>query len=164
MRSLNGHRKILGVFVFVCGLACAGGASPAATELGRPLIRSFTRLEHQAHAQFWAPFQSPEGLMYFGNQLAVMEYDGRSWRDMRVPPVFVRALAPDAAGNIYLGGEDELGFIARPDSGPVRYTSLLERVPTAARPFGSVRDVQAWHDGMYFVTDRGLLRWQQEAF
>ena len=50
----------------------------ANSELGRPLIRAFTRVEHKAYTQFWAPFQSEEGLMYFGNQLALMEYDGRS--------------------------------------------------------------------------------------
>ncbi|MEJ1970989.1 MAG: two-component regulator propeller domain-containing protein [Lacunisphaera sp.] len=137
---------------------------PAPPERGRPLIRTYTRLEHQAHAQFWAPFQSPEGLMYFGNQLAVMEYDGRTWRELKVPPVFVRALAPDAAGNIYLGAEEQLGLLARPDSGPPRYTALQDRVPAAARPFGTVRDVQVWRDGVYFATDRGVLRWQQETF
>jgi signal transduction histidine kinase/DNA-binding response OmpR family regulator len=164
MLSLNGPRKILGVLLFLSGLALAGEGTPASGELGRPLIRSFTRLEHQAHAQFWAPFQSPEGLMYFGNQLAVMEYDGRTWRDMRVPPVYVRALAPDATGNIYLGGEDELGVLARPDSGPPRYTSLLDQVPAAAKPFGNVRDVHTWRKDIYFATDRGVLRWRDGAF
>jgi signal transduction histidine kinase/DNA-binding response OmpR family regulator len=166
MLSLHGPRNITGVLLLFFGLAASGVAAPPpdSAELGRPLIRSFTRLEHQAHAQFWAPFQSPEGLMYFGNQLAVMEYDGRTWRDMRVPPVYVRALAPDAKGDIYLGGEDEVGVLARPDSGPVRYTSLLEYVPAAAKPFGGVRDVRVWRGGVFFATDRGILRWQAGAF
>jgi signal transduction histidine kinase/ActR/RegA family two-component response regulator len=164
MRSLHGPGKILGMLLALGSLALAGRAAPPPSELGRPLIRSFTRLEHQAHAQFWAPFQSPEGLMYFGNQLAVVEYDGRSWRDLKIPPVFVRALAPDAAGNIYVGAEEELGVLARPDSGPPRYTSLLDRVPAEAKPFGTVRDVHVWRDGVYFATDRGVLRWRRDAF
>jgi signal transduction histidine kinase/CheY-like chemotaxis protein len=152
----------------VSAIALAGlSAAPTAnvpSELGRPLLRTFTRLEHQAHAQFWAPFQSPEGLMYFGNQLALLEYDGRTWRALRVPPVFVRALAPDADGNIYLGGEDQIGVMARPDSGPVRYTALEDKVPAEARPFGSVRDVHFWRGAAYFATDRGILRWHEGAF
>src|SRR5688572_29450290 len=109
MRSLHWPRRVLGMLLALGAVVSSGRAMQAGSELGRPLIRSFTRLEHQAHAQFWAPFQSPEGLMYFGNQLAVLEYDGRTWRDLKIPPVFVRALAPDAAGNIYVGAEEQLG-------------------------------------------------------
>ena len=164
MRSLHWPRKIIGMLLALGAMTMASRAAPSGSELGRPLIRSFTRLEHQAHAQFWAPFQSPEGLMYFGNQLALLEYDGRTWRDLKIPPVFVRALAPDAAGNIYVGAEEQIGVLAKPDSGPPRYTSLLEQVPAEAKPFGTVRDVQLWRGDVYFATDRGVLRWRQNAF
>src|SRR3954466_9875810 len=89
----------------------------AESELGRPLIRTFTRQEHKAHAQFHAPFQSPAGLMYFGNQLAVMEYDGRTWRVLKIPLPFTRALAAGPNGEIYVGDEEQLGVLAAPDSG-----------------------------------------------
>ncbi|HYC69658.1 MAG TPA: ATP-binding protein [Opitutaceae bacterium] len=157
-------RPVITALLFAIGVLAAASGNPGSSELGRPLIRTFTRLEHQAHAQFWEPFQSPEGLLYFGNQLAVMEYDGRTWRALRVPPAFVRALAPDAQGNIYLGGEDEVGMLARPGSGPPAYSSLLAHVPAAARPFGTVRDVRVWRGAVYFAADRGILRWQGGAF
>jgi hypothetical protein len=48
-------------------LATAPAAPAAASESGRPLIRTFNRVEHKAYTQFWAPFQSEEGLVYFGN-------------------------------------------------------------------------------------------------
>ncbi len=108
--------------------AITKGASLDATapsEAGRPLVRTFTRQEHKAHAQFHAPFQSPEGLMYFGNQLAVMEYAGRSWRVLKIPLPFTRALAPGPTGDIYVGDDDQIGVLARPDSGAPRFRSLL---------------------------------------
>jgi signal transduction histidine kinase/DNA-binding response OmpR family regulator len=135
------------------------GASAAESELGRPLIHAFPRTEHKAHTQFWAPFQSPEGLMYFGNQLAVMEYDGRTWRVLKLPLPFVRALAPAPNGDIFVGDEEQIGVLERPDSGPPRYRSLLEQVPAAAKPFGFVRDVCVWHDEVFFATDKNVLRW-----
>ncbi|MSU50008.1 MAG: hypothetical protein EXS37_13140 [Opitutus sp.] len=133
----------------------------ADSELGRPLVRTFTRPEHKAHAQFHAPFQSPEGLMYFGNQLAVMEYDGRAWRVLKIPLPFTRALAAGPAGDIYVGDEEQLGVLARPDSGEPRYRSLLDLVPAEAKPFGVVRDVRLWRGDLFFATDKNLLRYRE---
>ncbi len=142
-------------------LAAALPLTAAASELGRPLVRTYLRPEHKAHAQFHAPFQSPEGLMYFGNQLAVMEYDGRTWRVLKLPLPFVRALAAGPQGDIYVGDEEQIGVLARPDSGEPRYTSLLDLVPAAAKPFGFVRDVRTWRGDVYFSTDRNLLRYRE---
>jgi hypothetical protein len=136
----------------------------AGSELGRPLVRTYSRNEHKAHAQFWAPFQSPDGLMYFGNQLAVMEYDGRTWRVLKYPLPFTRAMAPGPNGEIYVGDEDQLGVLAKPDSGPPAFTSLLDLVPPEAKPFGFVRDVRVWRGGVFFATDRAILRWQDGVF
>lgn len=152
----------------VCSLALAFAWSApitaAGSELGRPLIRAFPRAEHKAYTQFWAPFQSAEGLMYFGNQLAVMEFDGRTWRVLKIPLPFTRALAAGPGGDIYLGDEEQLGVLARPDSGPPQYTSLLDRVPAEAKPFGFVRDVCQWRGDVFFATDKNVLRWRAGAF
>jgi len=150
--------------VRVCVFAAASlalAARAASSELGRPLVRTFGRQEHKAHAQFHAPFQSADGLMYFGNQLAVMEYDGRTWRVLKIPLPFTRALAAGPHGDIYVGDEEQLGVLARPDSGEPRYTSLLDRVPAAAKPFGFVRDVKTWRGDVYFATDKNLLRYRE---
>ncbi len=153
-------RFVVRVCVFVtASLALAAHAT--ASELGRPLVRTFTRQEHKAHAQFHAPFQSADGLMYFGNQLAVMEFDGRAWRVLKIPLPFTRALAPGPQGDIYVGDEEQLGVLARPDSGEPRYTSLLDQVPADAKPFGSVRDVRTWRGDIYFATDKNLLRYRE---
>jgi hypothetical protein len=139
-------------------------ASEVTSELGRPLIRTFSRQDYKAHAQFHAPFQSAEGLMYFGNQLAVMEYDGRTWRILKTPLSYVRALAAAPDGDLYLGDEEQLGVLARPTDGEPVYRSLLDLVPASAKPFGFVRDVRAWRGDVYFATDKNLLRYRAGAF
>jgi signal transduction histidine kinase/DNA-binding NarL/FixJ family response regulator len=155
-RLRPGPRLCLLAAALLATLAAAG-----ASELGRPLVRVYPRQEHKAHAQFHAPFQSPEGLMYFGNQLAVMEYDGRTWRVLKLPLPYTRALAAGPGGDLYVGDEEQLGVLARPDSGEPRYTSLLDRVPAAAKPFGFVRDIRLWQGDLFFATDRSLLRYRE---
>ncbi len=157
-------RPLLSSLLLAVTLVGAPCLTAADSELGRPLIRAFTRVEHKAYTQFWAPFQSDEGLLYFGNQLAVMEYDGRTWRVLKIPLPFTRALAPGPGGDIYVGDEEQLGVLARPDSGPPRYTSLLEQVPANAKPFGFVRDVCAWRGAIFFATDKNILRWSGGTF
>ncbi|MBI5766229.1 MAG: response regulator [Verrucomicrobia bacterium] len=158
--------RSLSLFTALALLASSATAAeaPAFSEMGRPIIRPFSRIEHKAYTQFWAPFQSDEGLMYFGNQLAVMEYDGRTWRVLKIPLPFTRAMAAGPGGEIFVGDEEQLGVLARPDSGPPRYTSLLDQVPAEAKPFGFVRDVRAWRGGIFFATDRNILRWRDGAF
>jgi len=133
---------------------------PAASERGLPLIKAYSRLDHKAHSSFHAPFISPEGLYYAGNQLALMEFDGRTWRILKIPLTYTRALAPDAAGNIYVADEEQLGIVDRPGSGDAVFRSLLDLVPADAKPFGFVRDVVVWHGDVFFATDKNILRYQ----
>src|SRR5262249_51238490 len=83
VRTFSSRRLFALILALGLGGASRGGA--ADSELGRPILHAFGRLEHKAYTLFWAPFQSREGLMYFGNQLAVMEYDGRTWRVLKIP-------------------------------------------------------------------------------
>jgi hypothetical protein len=93
-----------------------------------------------------------------------MEYDGRTWRVLKIPLPLTRAMAAAPGGDIYVGDEEQLGVVTRPDSGPPRYTSLLDRLPAEAKPFGFVRDVLAWRGSIFFATDRSVLRWRDGAF
>ena len=134
------------------------GLFAADDERGLPLVRSYGRLDHKAHALFHAPFISPDGLYYAGNQLAVMEFDGRTWRILKIPITYTRALALGPGGDIYVGDEEKLGVVPRPTSADPEYRSLLDRVPADAKPFGNVRDVVVWHGDVYFATDKNILR------
>ena len=49
---------------------------PARNESGRPFIRNYEAREYQAHSQNWSILQDQRGVMYFGNSIGVLEYDG----------------------------------------------------------------------------------------
>jgi signal transduction histidine kinase/CheY-like chemotaxis protein len=142
------------------GLAFSPPSRAADDERGLPLLRSFGRLEHKAHALFHAPFISSEGLYYAGNQLALMEYDGRAWRILKIPLTYTRALAPGPGGDIYVGDEEKLGVVPRPGSGDAEYRSLLDLVPADAKPFGQVRDIVLFRGDIFFATDKNILRFR----
>ncbi len=153
-------------FRLVCALLLAGWSSIAAAdadERGRPLVRGFGRLEHKAHALFHSPLVTAEGLYYAGNQLAVMEFDGRVWRILKVPLTFSRSIARGPEGEIYLGDEEQLGYLPRPTNADPEFRSLLERVPADAKPFGVVRDIAVWRQDVFFATEKSILQYHRHT-
>ena len=87
-------------------LATASLAIPSlkanTSELGLPLVRSFSPKAYSAQAQNWAIVQDLRDVIYVGNGDGVLEFDGVRWRLIRVKNnTLVRSLAVDAQGRVY---------------------------------------------------------------
>ncbi|MCP5035514.1 MAG: hypothetical protein GY939_27255, partial [Actinomycetia bacterium] len=144
-------------------------SNSAFDEVGRFYVQSFAPQDYGAHAQNWAIVQSPEGLLYVANGSGVLEYDGVSWRLIRISNrLAARSLAIDTEGRVYVGAQGELGYLAavapqgrrRPDAlGRMHYVSLLDHVPPDDRAFADVWNVEKTSDGLYFMTNERLFRW-----
>src|SRR5574341_1593291 len=138
--------------------------SPRATSdspvFGRPLIRNYDPTEYGATFNYWAIAQDQRGVMYFGNWNGILEYDGVSWRLISTPNKSgVRSLAIDANGRIYVGAVGDLGYLAPDAVGDMRFVSLLDYVSPGNREFNEVWYSYAASQGVYFRTDKILLRW-----
>ena len=72
--------------------------------------RHYTTDVNGQSPQNWAITQDRRGVIYAGNQSGLLEYDGVSWRTIDVPGVSVRSMAIDDRGNLYIGGQNEIGF------------------------------------------------------
>ncbi len=99
----------------------------------------------------WCITKDKFGAVYFGNDNnMVIRYDGSTWTTIPVKrntTTIVRAIGSDEYGIIYVGGEDEFGYIEPDSSGNRVYVSLNERISgakdiTAKRMgrFNSARD------------------------
>jgi hypothetical protein len=101
--------------------------------------------------------------MWFGNRGAVIAYDGARWQRIEVPTSYVRVLAFDPGGALYVGGTDELGYFAPDTNGLPRYVSLLDRVPEALRKFGVL---WTWPSRRtpFSRSESHVLRWRDGAF
>ncbi len=133
-------------------------------EAGRPFLQSFTPRDYRAHQQMWMGAQGPDGVMWFGNSHSVLSYDGAAWRRFEVGTSFVRTLAFGPDDRLYVGGTDELGWIAPGPDGALRFTSLLEKLPVAQRTPGVIWSMTATRDAVWFATETLVLRWRDGAF
>ncbi len=91
----------------------------------RPYVSIFTRDRYHAANKNWAIGQDERGIMYFGNDLGLLESDGMGWKLHPMPNMpITRSLAVESHNTIYTGGDGELGRWDRNVSGELKYTSL----------------------------------------
>jgi signal transduction histidine kinase len=157
---VRGLQIALALALATCAFAARAQLASPFDEAGRFYVRNFGPEDYDAHAQNWAIVESPEGLLYVGNNDGVLEYDGVSWRLIPVANhSVVRSLAVDADGRIVVGATDELGYLAPDELGRTRYVSLLDHVPPDDRAFAAVWHVVATSGEVYFQCLNRLFRW-----
>ena len=128
---------------------------------GLPLIRNYTPEEYRSHRQNWAFTQGKDGVMYIANGKGVLVFDGVDWQLIKLPNRgHVRSLATDDDGNIYVGGNNDLGVLLQDERGSRQFVSWLDKIRSNDREFGRVRTTLATTQGIYFQTDNRVFRWK----
>ena len=128
--------KITIIVVLFC---CHTNYSQAiSTDFGIPLITNYLPKDYYANVQNWAVIQDNRGMMYFGNVSGVLEYDGINWTLIPVPNNIIRCLAIDEDGRIYVGGINEVGFLAPDEKGKLTYRSLNKFINNDQTEYGDV--------------------------
>ena len=111
-------------------------------ETGRPYIRNFPPPEYRASQQNWAVTQDRRGIMYFGNNDGLLEFDGINWKLIKLP--IVRTIAIDSLGRIYVGLENDIGYLEPNHEGNFQYYSLKGKIPKNHQDLTSVFDTYIW--------------------
>ena len=128
-------------------------------EVGMPVLRNYTPREFGADPQVWCVLQDRRGVLYFGVDSMVLEYDGVSWRKILVPSSTVRSLAMDATGRIWVGAYGNFGYLEADAHGALQYMSLLDKIPPEQRNFNDVWQVLITPQGNFFRSYARLFRW-----
>lgn len=125
---------------------------------GLPYVRNFLPHEYKASPQNWSIVQDQQGIMYFGNNDGVLTYDGVSWRLVKLPGV--GPLAIDKNGLIYVGLDNDIGYLKPDHQGILRFHSLLPEVPAAHREINICYRVYVLEDQVVFQTADKLYQYK----
>jgi signal transduction histidine kinase/DNA-binding response OmpR family regulator/ligand-binding sensor domain-containing protein len=131
---------------------------------GYKYLKNYSPQTYGQHPQNWAIAQDRRGMIYVGNLMAVLEYDGVSWRSISIPHHSVLSMAVDAAGTLYIGGSNEIGFLEPADDGTMKYVTLMNQLEEEDRNFSDVYQVMCAGSGTWFRTSKKLFRWQNSKF
>ena len=86
----------------------------AQSQFGAPFIQNYDDKNfNTSEKQIWAILQDNRGVMYFGNNYGVLEFNGAEWSLIAQPSnkTVIRSLYIDIEGVIYVGAQNEFGYI-----------------------------------------------------
>ncbi len=132
----------------------------------RGLVQSkyYSSKEYDGGTQNWAIVQDERGALYFGNNRGVLIFDGYNWELVGEEVSTVRSLSIDSNGTIYVGGNNEFGYLMPDRYGKMKYYSLLDSIDDNHKGFGEIWNIQSLSDTVYFLTDSLLFRYSNNDF
>lgn len=130
-------------------------------ERGRAFFRYYPPKEYSASTQNWCFTQADNGLLYFGNNDGVLEFDGTYWN---IHPIdnssTVRSIAIEpATGIIYLGAQSEFGYLKPAPNGELNYQTLTDKIEEENIAFNDVWGTIATDGGVFFSSNEALFYW-----
>ncbi|MCK4630144.1 MAG: hypothetical protein KAT40_01805, partial [Bacteroidales bacterium] len=127
-------------------------------EKGYSTIINYSYKDYNHRPQNHAVIQDKRGVMYFGNNDGILEFDGFNWKKIPVKEKLVRSLAIDENGRIYVGARNEFGYLIADSVGELKYHSLIHLLDQQERDFGSIWKTYVATDGIYFQTSYAIFR------
>jgi serine phosphatase RsbU (regulator of sigma subunit)/ligand-binding sensor domain-containing protein len=130
-------------------------------ELGHFDVHNYSFQEYNRVPQNFTVLQDKRGVLYFGNNSGILEYDGKNWDVILTPKESaVHSLAMDKHGVIYVGGTGEIGYLAPDSIGQMKFRSLLGYLQKKDQDFEEIWTCFVAADGyVYFQTSNQIIRW-----
>jgi len=142
------RRLLFAACLIALALPAHSHAQPQ-TDLGIPVLHNYSTKDTVV-AQVWAVIQDRRGVLFFGGQNVIAEYDGVTWRRLPLPSAVARSLAMDSTGKIWVGASANFGYLEPDANGTLGYVSLLEKIPPEHRAFNDVWQILITPQGNFF--------------
>lgn len=152
------------LYIFL-GLLFVASCLLAQNTIGLPDISNYKKHQYNAGTQNWDIEQDENGFLYFANNEGLLVFDGKHWKNYPLPnKTIVRSvhLAPDH--NLYVGGQDEIGYFSPGLNGMLIYHSLISKLPPSDRNFGDVWDIVSINEDIFFRTANRLFKLNNDQF
>src|SRR5436190_14781211 len=131
------------------------------SEKGLPFITNYTAKTYKALPQTWCVQEDNRGIMYFGIQNYILEYDGVKWRKIIAgtnTSTVVRSMTKNKDGIIYFGAYSDLGYFDKDSLGQTTARSLLNLIPEANRDFLDIWSAYSAENNVYFQSREYVFR------
>jgi signal transduction histidine kinase len=144
------------VFFLLCSILLP---AQARKEEGYPKIRNYSPRDYGGDIQNWAVVQDKHGVMYFGNNLGLLEYDGETWTLTKVPSGSVIRSLVIHDDIIYAGSVGDIGYFSPDSMGKMKFTSFLPYLKPENKNFSDVWTVHIINDEVIYVTVNYIFKW-----
>ena len=90
---------------------------------GAPLLTNFKE-SSEIENQNWAICQDDKNVMLFANRRGILTFDGQNWNSIPIPAIPYSLKYNAQERKVYVGGENNYGYLSRDDKGSYRYFSI----------------------------------------
>ncbi|WP_247236622.1 ATP-binding protein [Telluribacter sp. SYSU D00476] len=160
-------KLLLFVVLFGPTLASAQPHKPDPFQ-GLPFIQNYSPrnyLHLVPSYEHTAILQDAHGAMLIGSHGGILRYNGTTWQLIKMPgQSLVWGLSIDRSGRVYVSATDNLGYLETDATGQTRFVSLLAHLPKGVGPVGEVWNAVVTPEGVYYKSNKYLMRWHQNGF
>jgi ligand-binding sensor domain-containing protein/DNA-binding CsgD family transcriptional regulator len=119
--------------------------------IGFPEVVNYSKQSYGAGLQNWDIKQDKNGIIYFANNEGLLSFDGSYWNLYPLPnKTIVRSIEIGFDNNIYVGGQDEIGYFSPSPNGRLQYHSLTGLLSAKEKSFGDIWDIVKQGESIYF--------------
>jgi serine phosphatase RsbU (regulator of sigma subunit)/ligand-binding sensor domain-containing protein len=124
------------------------------------LIKNYSPKTYKANPQTFSIIQDNSGVMYFANQLGVVEYDGVNWGLIKTGDHHVLKLTKDNKGQIYVLCDGDFGLLTPNNKGQLIFQSKIDLFKTIVKDYSFLAFKSIIFDKniAYIKTSKGLYR------
>src|SRR5690554_6195637 len=124
---------------------------------GIPFITNYSHKIYNAAETNYSVTRDNRGVMYFGNEESILEYDGKNWTKIPVPnQTFILSLATAPNGRVYAGGVNDFGHLVPDNRGQLVYQSLAHLLKDKNAEITRVWKIYTNNDLVYFCTGSNI--------
>ncbi len=150
------------LLLLVQGLACI----PTAGQNLRLPISNYTNKVYGRgyEATNYCILTDQRNLVYAGNANGILEYDGSEWRFIPVSQgAYVTSMDLAPSGIVYVGSQQEFGYLGPGRAGELQYHSLSDRLAEEDRFFSTVWATHAAKDFVAYQAEECLFVFRKDS-
>ncbi|MEQ8359883.1 MAG: SpoIIE family protein phosphatase [Cytophagales bacterium] len=106
----------------------------------------------QAHPQNHCILEAKDGKILVGNNGGIIGYDGSEWRKINGLEYKALTIIEDSSSIVYVGGENEVGYLDTDSLGQLYYHSILKTFPDSLQSFGRVYSIEYFKNSIILFT------------
>ena len=128
-------------------------------------VINFQPRETRSHPQNWEITQDHRGILYFGNNDGLLEFDGLNWDKININDQVVRSLDVDIMGRVYIGlySPGGYGYLSVNEKGLFEYKSLSETLDSVFHDTGPIEMVKTTTEGVFFQSNYYIFFWNGDS-
>ncbi len=118
--------------------------------IGQREINNYEKKKYNAGTQNWQIKQDKTGRIYFANNEGVLSFDGNYWSLYPLPNKTIVWSIELGLNQIYVGGQDEMGYLSPDANGKLSFSSLKGLLDESDQKFADIWNIVIAGEDVFF--------------